>query len=100
MRFSGIYHCGWLWRICAVTFLVHLTDCLGAAEDAKQQNQLPRPEASKSVMAVIPPAKWQELEKSVDRGLTWMASQQGANGSFHTLDSGQPGITSLAAMAF
>jgi hypothetical protein len=100
MRFSGIYDHGFLRNVCAVTFLIYLTDCLGAAENSKQQNQLPKPEASKSLMAVIPPAKWQELEKSVDRGLTWMASQQGANGSFHTLDSGQPGITSLAAMAF
>ena len=44
--------------------------------------------------------RWQEVEKTVDRALEWLASQQAADGSFPTLESGQPGVTSLAVMAY
>jgi len=48
----------------------------------------------------LSPAKWQEVEKSVDRGLAWIATQQAADGSFHTIPSGQPGVTGLCVLAF
>jgi hypothetical protein len=40
------------------------------------------------------------LENSVDRALSWIASQQAANGSFPTLPQAQPAITSLCVLAF
>jgi hypothetical protein len=50
--------------------------------------------------AVLPPEKWQKVENAVDHALAWLATQQSPNGSFETLPVGQPGITSLATMAF
>jgi hypothetical protein len=40
------------------------------------------------------------MERSVDRALAWIASQQAANGSFPTLPQAQPAITSLCVLAF
>src|SRR3989442_15362643 len=75
-------------------------DGVRAVENEKPTNQVSNAAAPKSLMAALPPAKWQQVEKSVDRGLAWIASQQAADGSFPTLPSGQPGVTSLATMAF
>jgi hypothetical protein len=89
-----------LHNLCIVTLLFHLTAALIAAEAGKTGEKASKVEPPKSLTSAVPAAKWQELEKSVDRALTWMSSQQASDGSFRTLASGQPGITSLAAMAF
>lgn len=44
--------------------------------------------------------QWNQLEKSVDKGLKFLATQQQPNGSFATLEVGQPGITSLCVLAY
>jgi hypothetical protein len=44
--------------------------------------------------------QWKNVDDGVDRGLAWLASQQRADGSFPTMESGQPAVTSLAVMAF
>ncbi|NOZ39755.1 MAG: terpene cyclase/mutase family protein [Planctomycetes bacterium] len=49
---------------------------------------------------LLTPAKWQQVDTSVERALLWLASQQQRNGSFPTLTQGQPGVTSLCVMAF
>lgn len=49
---------------------------------------------------VLTPEEWQRVDVAVDRALRWLASQQQSNGSFPTLDAGQPGVTSLCVMAF
>jgi hypothetical protein len=49
---------------------------------------------------VLSPAQWQQVDAAVDRGLKWLASQQQPDGSFLTLETGQPGVTSLCIMAF
>ena len=48
----------------------------------------------------LPSEKWSQLQKSVDRSLAWLAAQQNADGSFPSLDTGQPGVTGLCVMAF
>ncbi len=73
---------------------------LQAAEFERSTNQVSKAPATSPLAAVLTPAKWQEVEKSVDRALAWMATQQRADGSFPTYSSGQPGVTSLATMAF
>src|SRR5262245_55275715 len=50
--------------------------------------------------AVLPQEKWQQFERSIDKALAWIASQQAADGSFPTPPSGQPAVTSLCVMAF
>jgi hypothetical protein len=40
------------------------------------------------------------LDASIERALAWMAKSQQRDGSFPTLPTGQPGVTSLCVMAF
>jgi prenyltransferase beta subunit len=49
---------------------------------------------------VLSTEEWRRVDVSVDRGLDWLATQQRPDGSFRTLDNGQPGVTSLCIMAF
>jgi len=49
---------------------------------------------------VLKPEEWQRVDAAVNRALKWLASQQQTDGSFPSIDLGQPGVTSLAAMAF
>ncbi len=49
---------------------------------------------------VLSAEKWQRVDASVNRALSWLASQQLADGSFPTLPEGQPGVTCLCALAF
>jgi len=55
---------------------------------------------AKTLADALPPEKWRQLENSVDRALAWLASQQAADGSFPTVATGQPAVTSLCVMAF
>lgn len=49
---------------------------------------------------VLTPGQWRRVDTAVDRALAWLAKQQQPDGSFATLDSGQPAGTSLCMMAF
>jgi hypothetical protein len=49
---------------------------------------------------VLSPDEWQRVDAAVERALTWLASQQQPDGSFPTLEAGQPGVTSLCILAF
>jgi len=49
---------------------------------------------------VLSPAEWRQVDASVDRALAWLASEQQSDGSFPTLEAGQPAVTSLCVMAF
>jgi hypothetical protein len=71
-----------------------------AAAEQKASSAVIRTNASLPLAAALSPDRWQQVEKSVDRALNWMASQQAADGSFATLSTGQPGVTSLSVMAF
>jgi hypothetical protein len=50
--------------------------------------------------AVFDEEGWKRVDSSVDRGLKWLASQQLPDGSFPANEPFQPGVTSLAVMAF
>jgi len=49
---------------------------------------------------VLDANQWKKVDASVQRGLTWLATQQQADGSFRSTDVGQPAITSFCLMAF
>ncbi|MCA9110990.1 MAG: terpene cyclase/mutase family protein [Planctomycetaceae bacterium] len=44
--------------------------------------------------------QWKQLDGAVDRALTYLAHNQGRDGSYATHASGQPAVTALATMAF
>ena len=50
--------------------------------------------------SVLTPEEWQRVDASVDRALRWLAIQQQHDGSFPTLATGQPAVTSLCVLAF
>jgi hypothetical protein len=48
---------------------------------------------------VLTPQEWERVDAAATRALVWLAAQQQPNGSFPTLDSGQPGVTCLCMLA-
>ena len=48
----------------------------------------------------LKPEQWTKLDASVKRGLAWLKTQQGADGSFASIDYGQPAVTSFCVLAF
>jgi hypothetical protein len=56
--------------------------------------------ATNTPASVLSPEEWKRVDRAVNRALNWLASQQQPDGSFPTLETGQPGVTSLAMMAF
>lgn len=71
-----------------------------AAERGKQASAESSREAGDAAHDVLPEKEWGRVDAAVDRALTWLASQQQADGSFPTVEMGQPGVTSLCVMAF
>ena len=49
---------------------------------------------------VLTPQEWERVDASVARALAWLVAQQQPDGSFPTLDTGQPGVTCLCMLAF
>src|SRR5262245_34822625 len=56
--------------------------------------------ADDSPANVLTAAEWERVDGAVKRAIAWLASQQQPDGSFPTIDMGQPGVTCLATMAF
>jgi len=48
---------------------------------------------------VLSTGEWRRVDVAVNRALDWLAKQQRPNGSFPTLETGQPGVTCLCMMA-
>ena len=51
-------------------------------------------------MDVLKPEQWAKVDASVERGLTWLETQQQADGSFASIDYAQPAVTSFCVLAF
>jgi len=49
---------------------------------------------------VLSAAEWERVDVAVARALVWLAHRQDATGAFPSIDTGQPGVTSLCVMAF
>src|SRR2546422_7185237 len=87
-------------NLCIGLLLIHLAEPVRAAEGGKPTNQVSNVATPKPLAAVLPPTKWRQVEESVDRALSYVASRQAADGSFPTIPAGQPGVTSLCVIAF
>jgi hypothetical protein len=49
---------------------------------------------------VLSHEEWKRVDAGVNRALSWLAASQQPDGSFPTLDTGQPAVTCLCTMAF
>ena len=49
---------------------------------------------------ILTQEQWTQVDRSIERGLGYLISQQNADGSFETKADGQPGVTSLCVMSF
>ncbi len=64
---------------------------------AKVTAERSRDDAAASVLSAD---EWQRVDDAVERALEWLAAQQQEDGSFPSIELGQPGVTSLCVMAF
>ncbi len=68
---------------------------------ATGQTTRPSPAAASApARDILSPQQWKLVDDSVERALAWLATRQEGEGGFQTLDTGQPGVTSLCALAF
>ena len=67
--------------------------------DLLRAQDKPKPHRTPSTK-VLTDKQWEQVDESVGRGLQWLATQQQKDGSFKTIDMGQPAVTSLCLMAF
>lgn len=85
-------------RVTSLVFAIATTIVAGSAVQAQDSERvvtrgaLPRD--------VLTDAEWKRVDASVERALAWLAREQQSDGSFPTIDSGQPGVTALCVMAF
>ena len=83
---------------------------LGAQQEKNANQALPEAQTRATVAAertrddtaasVLPADEWQRVDEAIERALEWLAGQQQADGSFPSIEIGQPGVTSLCVMAF
>ncbi len=50
--------------------------------------------------SVLSADEWQRVDEAVECALEWLAARQQDDGSFPSIELGQPGVTSLCVMAF
>ena len=85
------------WRLSATFAVLAVLAGWFCAIPLAAQEAVPNNDAPEKVLTA---KQWKDVDQSVDRALTWLASQQQPDGSFPTLMSGQPGVTGLCALAF
>src|SRR5262249_4499648 len=92
-------------RRTASVYPLLLLAALSADVDAQQQAASAKePDAERTLdnarTKVLSPDAWRRLDAAIDRALDWLITQQKPDGSFPTLERGQPGVTSLCVLAF
>ena len=80
-------------RFVATTFGSLLVLAIAFANSSSAQDNSPPGE-------VLTEKQRASVDQSLEKALQWLADQQQRDGSFPTLPSGQPGITSLCTLAF
>ena len=79
--------------------LIFWAGALLAQEEAKPPADEPKPRAAPD-SKILDEQEWKQLDQSVERALSWLATQQKDVGSFESVDPGQPAVTSFCLMAF
>ena len=86
----------WLMSVLQIT-LILLLSIVSAGTVLAQAEMEPRQAPNADVLTQ---ERWQQVDAAVKRGLEWLASQQGEDGSYETIERAQPAVTSLCLMAF
>jgi hypothetical protein len=77
-----------------------------SAQDARDVNtsvarvEAPQRRSGNEATSVLTPDEWRRVDAAVERALKWLAARQQTDGSFPTIQTGQPGVTCLCTMAF
>jgi hypothetical protein len=101
-------------KLVSVSSISVLVICLGASHAAAQVSDSQAPTWADVQSAstdddaannrqpddVLSPAEWERVDAAVARALIWLGTQQKPDGSFPSLDRGQPGVTSLCVLAY
>jgi hypothetical protein len=66
------------------------------SDSGKKTGARPRTASDRSLLTT---AEWKLVDRTVDRGLRFIAKNQASDGSFLTPDTARPGVTSLCVMA-
>jgi hypothetical protein len=88
--------------VCHLLLLAGLSARVGAQQPTSAiANEPATKRAADNLQAkVLTPDEWRRLDAAIDRALNWLITQQRPDGSFPTLERGQPGVTSLCVLAF
>ena len=76
------------------------TTSLFAVEKTANVTKSPTAKRSTPQTDILSAQEWQQTDKSVELGLSFLASQQRGDGGFNTAEIGQPGVTALVVLAF
>jgi hypothetical protein len=80
--------------------LMSATATSGQSSTAPKSDDEPVRQKPDTPADVLSSEEWRRVDVAVNRALTWLAAGQRPDGSFPTLDSGQPAVTCLCTMAF
>ena len=88
-----------VWQLPA-TGLAQATQLEDTKSEANKSQADANYQADASQRDLLDVAQWQRIDRCVDRSLKWLSDQQKPDGSFPTIDGGQPAVTALCVMAF
>ena len=95
MNFQSWSH----WLLVAVVFCGRV-DAQQQQVEAAANKPAAKRAADDPQSKVLTADEWRRLDASIERALDWLITQQQPDGSFPTLERGQPGVTSLCVLAF
>jgi hypothetical protein len=76
----------------------------GTAEESRaiegERTTKADPRDERASQKILTPQQWQQLDRTINRGFEFLATQQQQDGSFRGPPAGQPAITSLCVLAF
>ena len=84
----------------SILFLTWIGIGSGLSNPVRCQSPSAEASADLSLEDVLTDKEWNDVDESVERALAWLAKTQQPDGSFPTLPTGQPGVTSLCVLAF
>jgi len=81
-------------------FLLLFTSIVFMMPGTSRGDDLPTEATDGRAEFALSSEQWQKIDGSVDRALDFLMTQQDRDGSFRSIDVGQPGVTSLCVLAF